>query len=215
MHGKSVILIGCGAQAKYAIDIFAQTNRSVSQVFDTIGRKAGQRVGDFTIESFNMSEFLMNQSSIKEKHSISLCVSNNKLKSDLYRKLEKSSDFVSAIHPECTIAATAKLGFCVIVNARAVIQPYAKIGNACMIHAGVVIEHDCIIGDFVNIAPGVNIAGQVSVGEGATIYTGAIVAPNIKIGRYAVIGAGSLVLNDIPDHALIYGSPAKIIRKEA
>jgi maltose O-acetyltransferase len=35
----------------------------------------------------------------------------------------------------------------------------------------------------------------------------------IRIGNHAVIGAGSVVLNDVPNHAIAVGNPAKIIRR--
>lgn len=46
--------------------------------------------------------------------------------------------------------------------------------------------------------------------KGATIGANAIIVCGNTIGRYALIGAGSTVTTDIPDHALVYGSPARI-----
>jgi acetyltransferase-like isoleucine patch superfamily enzyme len=34
----------------------------------------------------------------------------------------------------------------------------------------------------------------------------------VKIGNGAVIGANSLVLNDVPENAIVGGSPAKVLR---
>jgi UDP-2-acetamido-3-amino-2,3-dideoxy-glucuronate N-acetyltransferase len=36
------------------------------------------------------------------------------------------------------------------------------------------------------------------------------VVTGITIGRFALIGAGSVVTRDVPDHALVFGNPAKI-----
>jgi len=43
-----------------------------------------------------------------------------------------------------------------------------------------------------------------SIGAHATIVCGTI------INSYAMIGAGSVVTKDVPDHALVFGNPAKL-----
>jgi len=47
------------------------------------------------------------------------------------------------------------------------------------------------------------------VKEGATIGANATIIGGIAIGRYSMTGAGSVVTKDIPDHALVFGNPAK------
>jgi len=32
----------------------------------------------------------------------------------------------------------------------------------------------------------------------------------LTVGRWAMVGAASLVTRDVPDHALVYGSPARL-----
>ena len=48
------------------------------------------------------------------------------------------------------------------------------------------------------------------VRRGATIGANATIVCPVTIGRYAFVGAGSVVTRDIPAHALVVGSPAKI-----
>lgn len=47
--------------------------------------------------------------------------------------------------------------------------------------------------------------------KGASIGACSIILPGITIGRYALAGAGSLITKDVPDYALVYGSPARIM----
>jgi acetyltransferase-like isoleucine patch superfamily enzyme len=42
---------------------------------------------------------------------------------------------------------------------------------------------------------------------------GAIIIDHIRVGSHSVIGAGSVVIEDVPDHVLVVGAPAKIIKK--
>ena len=69
-----------------------------------------------------------------------------------------------------------------------------------------------IIHDFCHIAINAALAGGVVVGEGSLIGAGSIILPEVSIGKWAIIGAGAVVTKDVPDYAVVYGNPAKIIR---
>jgi len=45
--------------------------------------------------------------------------------------------------------------------------------------------------------------------EGCTLGAGSTTLPGITIGRWAMVGAGSIVTHDVPDYALVVGSPAR------
>lgn len=51
--------------------------------------------------------------------------------------------------------------------------------------------------------------GKVAVRYGASIGAGAVVVPDATIGRWAMVGAGAVVVGDVPDHALVTGTPAR------
>jgi acetyltransferase-like isoleucine patch superfamily enzyme len=53
---------------------------------------------------------------------------------------------------------------------------------------------------------------DVIIGDNVICYTNAVISPGVKIGNGAVIGANSLVLNDVPENAIVGGSPAKVLR---
>ena len=53
----------------------------------------------------------------------------------------------------------------------------------------------------------------MSIGAGTWIGHGSIVLPGAKIGRNVVVAAGSVVRGEIPDHAVVAGVPAKVIRR--
>jgi carbonic anhydrase/acetyltransferase-like protein (isoleucine patch superfamily) len=54
-----------------------------------------------------------------------------------------------------------------------------------------------------------------SVGDGSLIGIGAVVLNRAVIGNHCLVGAGSLILEGkiFPDHSLIVGSPAKVVRQ--
>ena len=49
------------------------------------------------------------------------------------------------------------------------------------------------------------------VNEGASLGAGSVIVCGVTIGKWAMIGAGSVVCHDVPDYALVVGSPARII----
>jgi len=50
-----------------------------------------------------------------------------------------------------------------------------------------------------------------TVQRGATIGAQATIGPGITLGRYCMVGMGSVVTKDVPPHALVVGSPARVI----
>jgi acetyltransferase-like isoleucine patch superfamily enzyme len=53
----------------------------------------------------------------------------------------------------------------------------------------------------------------VAIGDGSWIGHGAIILPGARIGRHVVVGAGSVVRGSIPDHAVVAGVPARVVRR--
>jgi acetyltransferase-like isoleucine patch superfamily enzyme len=54
--------------------------------------------------------------------------------------------------------------------------------------------------------------GDITIGDGAWLAVGVIVLSGVRIGKGAVVGAGSVVTCDIPDSAIAFGVPAKVVR---
>jgi len=46
---------------------------------------------------------------------------------------------------------------------------------------------------------------------GAAIGAGCVVVTGVTIGRWSMIGSGAVITRDVPDHALLVGSPARVI----
>jgi len=53
--------------------------------------------------------------------------------------------------------------------------------------------------------PTINLKAGSSLGANATIL------PGITIGRWAMVGAGAVVTHDVPDYALVVGTPARVV----
>ena len=55
--------------------------------------------------------------------------------------------------------------------------------------------------------------GKVTLREKCCVGSHSTIMPGITIGRNAIVGAHSFVNTDIPDNVIVFGIPAKIIRK--
>ncbi len=127
----------------------------------------------------------------------------------------------------CHIQKDAKIGkHCILgqnvfVADNVVIGDDVKIQNNVSIYEGVELEDGVFCGPscvFTNdLTPrarfpkGHSNYEKTVVKEGASIGANATIVCGHTIGRYAMIAAGAVVTHDIPDYALVAGSPARVI----
>lgn len=122
---------------------------------------------------------------------------------------------------------------------RARIEPYCRligdpeiiIGNNFYMNAGCHILGEITIGNDVLIGPKTVIWGKdkeirrgelireqpdikspITIGNDVWIGASSTVLKGVCIGDGAVVGAGSVVTKDIPENAIVVGTPAKIIK---
>lgn len=145
-------------------------------------------------------------------------------------------DEVLIFHPE-----TVSIGANVYVGHRAILKGYYKgrmvigdgtwIGQGCFFHSAGSIEigSNVGIGPFVKILTSVHRDDQlelpilhhplefrpVIVEEGADLGTGSILLPGVRVGRGAIVGAGAVVTRDVPELAVVAGSPARVLRQRS
>jgi acetyltransferase-like isoleucine patch superfamily enzyme len=53
----------------------------------------------------------------------------------------------------------------------------------------------------------------VHIGPGSWIGHGAIILPGSRLGRNVVVAAGSVVRGVVPDHTVVGGTPARVLRR--
>lgn len=121
-------------------------------------------------------------------------------------------EFVSIIHPSAIFGKNVVLGKGVLIGAQSFISSSCNIGSFCLVHQKTHLGLHNYMEDFSSISLGSITGGKVYIGECSAITVHATINDRIKIGRHSVVGSGSLVLNNIPDYAIAYGHPAKIIR---
>ena len=114
-------------------------------------------------------------------------------------------------------------------------SPAVRVGDRCVIgrgshlvgHWSIDIGDDVQTGPYVYVTdqnhgyedPGVPIGRQwpveagVSIGEGSWIGANAVILPGSQIGRHVVVAAGAVVRGAVPDHCVVAGVPARVVRQ--
>ena len=129
----------------------------------------------------------------------------------------------------CTIGDETSIGAFVEIRKGVVIGARVKIQAFCIIPEGVIIEDEVFLGPHIaftndRFPRAVNPDGsrmsetdwqlektlvkrRASIGGGVTIVGG------ITIGEGSMIAAGAVVTRDVPDHTLVAGVPARVVRR--
>lgn len=114
------------------------------------------------------------------------------------------------------------------------IEGGATLGNGVTVKNGNMIWEGVSIEDFVFIGPHVfftndlfprsrhlpeaaaragakeNWLVRTRIKKGASLGAGAVILAGVTVGEYSLVAAGALVTKDVPPHALVVGSPARV-----
>ncbi|MBX3348455.1 MAG: Gfo/Idh/MocA family oxidoreductase [Nitrospira sp.] len=132
---------------------------------------------------------------------------------------ETSIWHVSHVLKGSKIGKSCKIGQNVVIGPNATVGNGVKIQNNVSVYEGVILEDSVFCGPsmvFTNVFnPRSEIARMhelkpTRVKKGATLGANCTIVCGTTIGRYAFIGAGAVVTKDVPDYALVMGSPARV-----
>jgi len=127
------------------------------------------------------------------------------------------------LHRSGHVRLAAMLRTVAVVLVSADFGPGMQIGTGLLLAhpVGVNIGYGVRIGNNVTFAGGVTAAARyydnrgpqefATICDGATIGAHAVLVGGVRIGENAVVGANSVVLKDVPDNAVVLGSPARQI----
>jgi sugar O-acyltransferase (sialic acid O-acetyltransferase NeuD family) len=151
------------------------------------------------------------------KH-IFVAISNNYIRSQVTKQLlvdHSVAKLISIIHPAATVAPDAILGAGSLVCAGAVVNSGCIISQGCIINTKASIDHGGKMEEFSSLLPGCTVCGDCRIGVCTCVCAGVCVSHGISVGDHTLIGAGSLILKNVPSYSLVYGSPAKFIKKRS
>jgi len=125
----------------------------------------------------------------------------------------------------------ARLGHGCVVGRGAYVGPGVAVGDNCKIQNYAQVSEPASLADGVFIGPAVVLTNDtypravnpdgslksahdwepvgVTIKQGASIGARATCVAPVIIGAWATVAAGAVVVNDVPDHALVVGVPAR------
>ena len=136
--------------------------------------------------------------------------------------LLNTRDLHAMIEPGALIREQVEIGENAVIMMGAIINIGAVIGSGTMIDMGAVIGGRAEVGRNCHVGAGAVLAGVVEpasaipvvVGDDVLIGANAVVIEGVHIGKGAVIAAGAVVTEDVPDHVVAAGCPARIIKEK-
>ena len=122
----------------------------------------------------------------------------------------------SKIGKKCVFGQNVNVGNNVIIG------NYCKVQNNVSIYEGVTLDDYVFCGPsmvFTNILDpkckypqvGAQFYIKTLVKEGASIGANATIVCGNTLGKHCMIGAGSVVTKDVPDYALVIGTPGRVV----
>jgi len=213
---KNIVIIGASGHGGMLLDCIEKEGRYNIMGFIDSYKEKGSQMNGYEILG---SELALPQ--IMDKYNIEgaiLAIGNNWTRKKMAKKIKDIAPhlrFISTIHPSVIVGKGAKIGKGSALLPGSIVNANATIGDFCILNTNASLGHDGIMEDFSSIASGVCTGGNLILGRFSAISLGANIIEKISIGEHSIIGAGSLVIENVGSHSIVYGSPARFIRRRS
>jgi len=124
------------------------------------------------------------------------------------------------IEPGAVIRDMVSIGKNAVIMMGAVLNIGVEIGEGTMIDMNAVVGARGTIGKNVHLGAGAVVAGvleppsatPVILEDDVVVGANAVILEGVIVGKGAVVAAGAIVTSDVPEGAVVAGSPAKIVK---
>jgi len=216
---KKLVIIGGPGSGQIAASVFEAVN-SISDEWIISGFLNDSNLSDEFIGQYpilggtdEISDFVRQGYYI---HYTLHCTSKNKLERvEKFKRLEIPLEaMASAVHPRACIDPSTRLGHGVLISPFVATSVNVEIGHCVHAYPHSYMAHDSVISDFVTLTSHAIVGSRVRVEEGAQLGLNSCIRERVRIGAYAIVGMGAVVLNNLEDHAVVAGNPARAIREK-
>lgn len=124
------------------------------------------------------------------------------------------------IEPGAILREGVTVGDNAVVMMGAILNIGAVVGEGSMIDMGAVLGGRATVGKRCHIAAGAVLAGVIEppsaqpvvIGDDVVVGANAVVLEGVHVGNGAVVAAGAVVTQDVPENAVVAGTPARVIK---
>ncbi len=129
-------------------------------------------------------------------------------------------DIPARIEPGAIIREQVEIGKNAVIMMGAILNIGAVVGEGTMIDMGAVLGGRATVGAHCHIGAGAVLAGVIEpasatpviVEDNVLVGANAVVVEGVHVGKNAVVAAGAVVLADVPENAVVAGTPARVIK---
>ena len=129
-------------------------------------------------------------------------------------------DIPARIKPGAIIREQVEIGKNAVIMMGAILNIGAVVGDGTMIDMGAVLGGRATVGAHCHIGAGAVLAGVIEpasatpviVEDNVLVGANAVVVEGVHVGKNAVVAAGAVVLEDVPENAVVAGTPARVIK---
>ena len=129
-------------------------------------------------------------------------------------------DIPARIEPGAIIREQVEIGKNAVIMMGAILNIGAVVGEGTMIDMGAVLGGRATVGAHCHIGAGAVLAGVIEpasatpviVEDNVLVGANAVVVEGVHVGKNAVVAAGAVVLEDVPENAVVAGTPARVIK---
>lgn len=208
---KDIIIYGAGGQAECVINAVEKESKyEIVGLIDDINPSGPKILGYKVLGNKSILPSLL-------KSDIKYCIiaiGDNKIREEKAKLIKEIGfDLISVRDPFSSIGKNVSIGKGTTIFHGASIDPNISIGKGVIVNTNSTIGHGSKINDFSHISGGAICGSYITLEKYCFIGMGAIIFPHLKIGKNTVIGAGTFVRKNLPDNVIVYGRPAKIVRK--
>lgn len=210
---EKLVVWGAGGQARVVSNI-----ARLSGAFEIVGFlddvNPGRRGEEFCGATILGGAEILDELASSDVRSFVLAFGNSTARLRWAETLEaKGLRVATLIHPTAVVAPDVVVGAGTTVNAGAIVDPGVTIGRCVIVGAAVTVAHGCALADGVRISGGTTLGGNVIVERGAMVGCGTVVRDRIRIGEGSLVGIGAVIVEDIPDGVVVFGVPARVVRR--
>lgn len=210
---KKIYILGVGHNTPVFIDLALACGYTIGGLYHYNNERTGEI--DHGMKILGSFEDLFSQESLSGI-SFLLSMGDNEIRTKLSERIiSKGGNVPTIIHPSAVISTFATISpVGVYISPFTYVQADSCIGSNTVLLSHVNISHTTKIGNSCFVAGGATIGAYTTVGDFVFIGQGALsISSKVKrIGKHAYIGARSLLTHDIPDYAVVAGSPARMIK---